>query len=55
MIAVNNIKNDNQQTREEKAEETMRILANLLIDRFLEDKRNNRLKSILKSSNISLD
>lgn len=44
-----------QEQREKKAEETMRILANFLIDRFLEDKKNNRLQSILKPPNINLE
>lgn len=38
-----------------KAEETMRILANFLIDRYLEDKKNNRLQSILKPPTINLE
>ena len=36
-------------------EDKMRILANLLIDRFLEDKKNHRLKFILNPPNIKLD
>jgi hypothetical protein len=39
----------------QKLEAKMRVLANFLIDRFLEDMNNNRLKIIIKSPTINLD
>lgn len=36
-------------------EEIMRVFANLLIDRFLDDKKNKQLKYIMQKVNINLE
>lgn len=40
---------------QEKNEEIMRILANIVIDCILADYKNNRLKFILEKPNIDLE
>lgn len=44
-----------KEASEIKMEDQMRRLANHLIDRFLEDKKNNRLKFISQKNNIQLE
>lgn len=52
---MTNLNKSNNRQVKPNSESIMRILANHLIDRFLEDKKNNRLKLNLKPSNINLD
>lgn len=44
-----------KEKEEKKIEETMRIMANFLIDRFLEDKNNNYLKRAINSYSLKKD
>jgi len=45
----------NKPISEDKLDEVMTILANLLIDRFLDDMKNNRLKSSNETTTIELE
>ncbi len=52
---MKSIQNQEQKTYQNKLDDKMRIFANLLIDRFLEDMKNNRLQCILRQININSD
>lgn len=46
---------EKEKTTKKTPEEIMRVFANLLIDNFLLDKRNKKLKLFKPTSNIKLD
>ncbi len=52
---IKSIQNQEQNPSQKKLDDKLRIFANLLIDRFIEDTKKNKLKTKKTIVNIKLD